>query len=92
MGEEQRKQTPRDAKLLAYLATHPNRVCSREVLLQNVWDVDVHVEPRTVDVHIRRLRSHLEKTGCDEGWIETVRGSGYRFNPAPTPLPSSREG
>jgi two-component system phosphate regulon response regulator PhoB len=75
--------TPQEFRLLAFLATHPNRVYNREQLVAHAWDPDVFVDPRTVDVHIRRLRSRLEADPANPAWIETVRGSGYRFNPAP---------
>ena len=60
-------------------ATHPERVYSREQLLNNVWGTNVYVEDRTVDVHIRRLRKAIEETGHDR-LIQTVRGAGYRFS------------
>jgi two-component system phosphate regulon response regulator PhoB len=59
--------------------THPERVHSRSQLLDQVWGDHVFVEERTVDVHIRRLRSSLETTGHD-ALIQTVRGTGYRFS------------
>jgi two-component system phosphate regulon response regulator PhoB len=59
--------------------THPERVYSRSQLLDQVWGDHVFVEERTVDVHIRRLRSALEVTGHDR-LIQTVRGSGYRLS------------
>lgn len=74
---------PQEFRLLAFLATHPNRVYSREQLVAHAWDPDVVVDPRTVDVHIRRLRSRIEEDPSRPGRIETVRGSGYRFNPNP---------
>jgi len=74
---------PQEYRLLAFLATHPNRVYSREALLQQAWDPDVYVDPRTVDVHVRRLRARIEGDPAEPRWIETVRGSGYRFNAAP---------
>ncbi len=72
---------PQEYRLLVFLATHPNRVYSREALLQHAWDPDVVVDPRTVDVHIRRLRSRIEPDPSHPRWIQTVRGAGYRFNP-----------
>ncbi len=72
---------PQEYRLLAFLATHPNRVYSREALLQHAWDPDVVVDPRTVDVHIRRLRARIEPDPSRPRWIQTVRGAGYRFNP-----------
>jgi phosphate regulon transcriptional regulator PhoB len=74
---------PQEYRLLAFLSTHPNRVYSREALLQHAWDPDVYVDPRTVDVHVRRLRSRIESDPSAPRWIETVRGAGYRFNPEP---------
>ncbi|MEJ2108275.1 MAG: response regulator [Acidiferrobacteraceae bacterium] len=58
---------------------NPERVFSREQVLNNVWGEQVYVEDRTVDVHIRRLRKELEPTGHDK-LIQTVRGAGYRFS------------
>lgn len=72
---------PQEYRLLAFLATHPNRVYSREALIQHAWDPEVYVDPRTVDVHVRRLRSRLEGDPAQPRRIETVRGAGYRFNP-----------
>lgn len=59
--------------------THPERVYSREQLLNNVWGTNVYVEDRTVDVHIRRLRNAISLEGHDS-LIQTVRGAGYRFS------------
>ncbi|MCG8371176.1 MAG: winged helix-turn-helix domain-containing protein [Proteobacteria bacterium] len=70
---------PREYRLLHFLLTHQDRVFSREQLLVHVWDRDTSVGPRTVDVHIRRLRSILEPFEKDE-FLQTVRGSGYRFS------------
>lgn len=70
---------PREFRLLLFLLTHQERVFSREQLLVHVWDRDANVGPRTVDVHIRRLRSALEPFDCDR-YLQTVRGSGYRFS------------
>jgi two-component system, OmpR family, phosphate regulon response regulator PhoB len=73
---------PTEFRLLHYLMTHPERVHSRTVLLDQVWGDHVFVEERTVDVHIRRLRAQLEASGCDR-LIQTVRGAGYRFSQNP---------
>lgn len=71
--------------------THPERVYSREQLLNHVWGTNVYVEDRTVDVHIRRLRKALEPGGHDR-MVQTVRGTGYRFfNPLLTPCSSDAE-
>jgi two-component system phosphate regulon response regulator PhoB len=70
---------PTEFRLLRFFMTHPERVHSRERLLNGVWGNNVYVEERTVDVHIRRLRKILTPTGHD-GLIQTVRGTGYRFS------------
>lgn len=70
---------PTEFKLLHFFMTHPERVYSREQLLDNVWGTNVYVEDRTVDVHIRRLRKALESHGHDR-LVQTVRGAGYRFS------------
>jgi two-component system, OmpR family, phosphate regulon response regulator PhoB len=70
---------PTEFRLLHFFMTHPERVHSRERLLNGVWGNNVYVEERTVDVHIRRLRKILTPTG-HEGLIQTVRGTGYRFS------------
>ncbi|MBY5992771.1 phosphate regulon transcriptional regulator PhoB [Ferrimonas balearica] len=70
---------PTEFRLLHFFMTHPERVYSREQLLDNVWGTNVYVEDRTVDVHIRRLRKAIQDTGHDR-LIQTVRGAGYRFS------------
>jgi len=70
---------PTEFRLLHFFMTHPERVHSRAQLLDHVWGDHVFVEERTVDVHIRRLRSALEPTGHDS-LIQTVRGTGYRLS------------
>ena len=70
---------PTEFRLLHYLITHPDRVFSRDILLDQVWGRNVYIDDRTVDVHIRRLRKALTPCGC-EHMIQTVRGAGYRFS------------
>jgi two-component system, OmpR family, phosphate regulon response regulator PhoB len=70
---------PTEYRLLQYLMTHPDRVYSRNQLLDRVWGANVYVEERTVDVHVRRLRKALTTHGVDQH-IQTVRGAGYRFS------------
>ena len=70
---------PREYRLLLFLLGNQDRVFSRKQLLVHVWDRDASVGPRTVDVHIRRLRSVLEPYGY-ERYVQTVRGTGYRFS------------
>lgn len=72
------KLGPTEFKLIHFFMTHANRVFSRSQLLDHVWGVNVVVEERTVDVHIRRLRKLLEPAGVAD-YIQTIRGSGYRF-------------
>ncbi len=69
--------TYKEFELLRFLASNPGRVFSREVLLDRVWGYDYYGGTRTVDVHIRRIRSKIE-TGARE-YIKTVRGAGYMF-------------
>jgi two-component system alkaline phosphatase synthesis response regulator PhoP len=64
----------KEFELLYYLAQYPNKVLTRDELLQNIWGTDVYVLARTVDVHIRKVR---EKIG--EGYISTLKGVGYKF-------------
>jgi two-component system, OmpR family, phosphate regulon response regulator PhoB len=70
---------PMEFRLLHFFMTHPERVHSRERILDSVWGNNVYVEERTVDVHIRRLRKALTPSGHDS-LIQTVRGAGYRLS------------
>lgn len=74
-GEDKITLPKKEFELLAFLAATPNKVFSREELLNNVWGSDVYVIARTVDVHIRKVR---EKIGEDN--IKTIKGVGYKFN------------
>ena len=78
-GDSPLDMGPTEFKLLHFFMTHPERVYSREQLLNHVWGTNVYVEDRTVDVHIRRLRKALEHSGHDR-MVQTVRGTGYRFS------------
>lgn len=73
----------REFELLKFFVKNPNRVYDRLQLLDLVWGRDVHVEPRTVDVHVRRLRKHIERDDASPELILTVRGVGYKFDPEP---------
>jgi DNA-binding response OmpR family regulator len=74
---------PKELELLFFLSTHPNRVFTREQLLENVWGYDFYGESRTVDVHIKRIREKLDDAGPHPGWmIKTVWGVGYKFETA----------
>ena len=77
--EENELHLPRkEFELLAYFMNQPNIVFTREQLLSRIWEEDVFVIDRTIDVHINRIRSKL---GIYKNWIETVKGVGYRFRP-----------
>jgi DNA-binding response OmpR family regulator len=65
--------------LLEFFLAHPGRVFSREQLLQSVWGEHHYITPRTVDVHVRRLRERIEERPDDPRRLVTVRGFGYRF-------------
>ncbi|MFN5174499.1 MAG: phosphate regulon transcriptional regulator PhoB [Holosporaceae bacterium] len=73
---------PTEFKLLRYFMENPGRVFTREQLLDAVWGSDIYVEPRTVDVHIRRLRVALNPTGGEDcrDYIRTVRSAGYALD------------
>jgi two-component system phosphate regulon response regulator PhoB len=81
-GERTVALGPTEYRMLAFFMTHPERVYTREQLLDRVWGGNVYVEERTIDVHIRRLRKALEESGHDR-LIQTVRGSGYRCSARP---------
>lgn len=69
---------PKELELLYFLASNPNRVFTREQLLEEVWGFDYFGDSRTVDVHIKRLREKLENT--EANWqLKTVWGVGYKF-------------
>jgi DNA-binding response OmpR family regulator len=73
---------PKEFQLLAMLAAHPGRAYSRRQLLDRVWGHDHDGDPRTVDVHVRWLRSKLEPRPDAPVHIVTVRGVGYRLDPS----------
>ncbi len=68
----------KEFELLAFFMNQPNIIFTREELLSRIWEEDVFVVDRTIDVHINRIRSKL---GIYKNWIETVKGVGYRFRP-----------
>ncbi|MGA2751273.1 MAG: response regulator transcription factor, partial [Verrucomicrobiota bacterium] len=72
--------TATEFKLLALLIQRSGHVQSRDQLLRDVWEYESHIDTRTVDTHMRRLR---EKLGPASRFLETVRGVGYRFMPEP---------
>lgn len=74
---------PTEFRLLRHFMENPQRVFSREQLLDAVWGQNVYVEARTVDVHIRRLRKAINIEGCEDV-IRTVRSAGYSLDSAET--------
>jgi two-component system, OmpR family, alkaline phosphatase synthesis response regulator PhoP len=72
--------TLKEFELLRFLVQNPSRVLSRDQLLDRVWGGETFVTPRTVDVHIRRLRKAIEKDDRKPQWILTLRGVGYKFD------------
>lgn len=74
------KLTLKEFELLRFLVQNPDRVLSRDQLLDRVWGGEIFVDPRTVDVHIRRLRKAIEKNDRKPEWVLTVRGVGYKFD------------
>jgi two-component system phosphate regulon response regulator PhoB len=70
---------PTEYRLLEFLMQHPRRVFSREEVLDAVWGRDIHVEPRTVDVHIRRLRKSINGDG-ELDVVRTIRAAGYSLD------------
>ncbi len=79
------KVGPTEFKLLHFLMKHPERVHTRQQLLDRVWGDHVFIEERTVDVHVKRLREAL---GAGGALVETVRGAGYRITAQPPAKPS----
>ena len=75
--------TVREAALLSELATHPDRVLTREELYAAVWGGDFRASDRSVDVYISRLRSKLAEVLPGAAYIHTHFGIGYRFSPGP---------
>ena len=71
--------TSTEFRLLEFFLTHPGRAYSREQLLEEVWGHQHYVTPRTVDVHVRRIRERIEEQADAPQYLATVRGFGYRF-------------
>jgi phosphate regulon transcriptional regulator PhoB len=74
------KLSATEFKLLLFLAERKGKVFSRGQLLDAIWRDEAFVEPRTVDVHIRRLRANIEEDPTHPGYIKTMRGIGYLFD------------
>ncbi|AWP27964.1 response regulator transcription factor [Paenibacillus sp. Cedars] len=72
--------TTREFNLLEFLASHPNRVFSKNELFERIWGMDSNGDIATVTVHVRKLREKLELDSSNPQFIETVWGAGYRFS------------
>jgi two-component system, OmpR family, response regulator ResD len=81
VGGEPVVLTQREFELLLFMARHPHRVFSRNQLMDAVWQYSFYTDTSTVTVHIRRLRSKLERDPAHPRHLETVWGVGYRFAP-----------
>jgi two-component system phosphate regulon response regulator PhoB len=79
LGERELTLTSTEFNLLEFFLTHPGRAYSRDQLLDAVWGQSHYVTPRTVDVHVRRLREQMEEAPENPRYLTTVRGFGYRF-------------
>lgn len=79
MDGEKVDLSPTELKLLFFFSRHPGRVYTRDQILDQVWGETAFVTPRTVDVHIRRLRVQIEKDLENPRYVLTVRGVGYKF-------------
>lgn len=79
VDEEEKKLTAKEFSLLFFLATHPNRVFSKEELFHQIWGYTPGNEMATLVVHIRKIREKIEKDTGNPEFIQTVCGTGYRF-------------
>ena len=80
VDDKEVEMPPKELELLFFMATNPNRVFTREQILENVWGYDFFGESRTVDVHVKRIREKIENANSPVNWqIKTVWGVGYKF-------------
>ena len=79
LAERELTLTSTEFNLLEFFLTHPGRAYNRDQLLEAVWGEQRYVTPRTVDVHVRRLREQIEEQPDIPRYLTTVRGFGYRF-------------
>ena len=79
LGDRSLTLTSTEFNLLEYFLTHPGHAYSRDQLLDAVWGEQRYVTPRTVDVHVRRLREQIEDQPDSPKYLTTIRGFGYRF-------------
>jgi DNA-binding response OmpR family regulator len=79
--DEEVQLTTREYDLLLFFARHPGQVFSRDQLMDRVWQYSFYTDTSTVTVHVRRLRSKIERDPSNPRWLQTVWGVGYRFQP-----------
>ena len=79
LGDRSLNLTSTEFNLLEFFLTHPGHAYSRDQLLDAVWGEQRYVTPRTVDVHVRRLREQIEEQPDSPKYLTTIRGFGYRF-------------
>lgn len=84
--------TPKEFDILAHLAAHPERVFSREEILQAVWGYDFYGGQRAVDVHVRRIREKIEAQKSGPSYLHTSWGKGYYFAYRPAPVSAGPSG
>ena len=79
VGDHEIDMPPKELELLFFLASHPNRVFTRDQILEHIWGMDYFGEQRTVDVHIKRIREKLDVIAQPLWQIKTVWSVGYKF-------------
>ena len=79
IGDKEIDMPPKELELLFFLASHPNRVYTRDQILEHIWGMDYYGEQRTVDVHIKRIREKLDVIDHPLWQIKTVWSVGYKF-------------
>jgi DNA-binding response OmpR family regulator len=83
--------TAKEFELLHVVMSHPNRVFTRDFLLEHIWGFDYYGSTRTVDMHISRLREKIEDNPASPTHIVTIRGVGYKFKPGAGPQGGDRD-
>ncbi len=87
IGNREIDMPPKELELLFFLASHPNRVYTRDQILEHIWGMDYYGEQRTVDVHIKRIREKLDVIEHPLWQIKTVWSVGYKFELKEQPEP-----
>ncbi len=86
-GSEAQQLTPKQALLLEVFMCYPERTLSRKFLMEAIWETDYIEDTRTLDVHVRWIREHIEQNPSRPRYLRTVRGVGYRFGVPPEDMP-----